>query len=203
MTFQEPNELRNDSDVDLAMLRAYFFCDIDGNNASDTAYLPVQPRFPTPNERCTSLWRGFIATLHLYRNGSLELVRFEFPYSSAKPKPQFVNERFTGDFSVLFRPFFSGPNTIVPFRSGVILSDRSEWFIDDQTMSAFVDDVFRDSGLRVTDCDLPGFMPRSCLPQRMRDCMHELIGSKIACRLLRCDDRHPAVYIAAEIEDGG
>ncbi|MBL8872481.1 MAG: hypothetical protein JNK90_22080 [Planctomycetaceae bacterium] len=187
MTFQEPNVLKNDSSVDLSLLHPYFFCDINGQNASDTAYLPVQPTFPLHNAKCSSLWRGFIATMHLRHDGVLQLQRFDFPYSPQLGS-QIVDEPFKGDFSIIFRPFFPGPSTIVPFRAGMIVRDSSEWVIDDQTMTASVSGVYGNSGLNVWVCGFPGFIPCSLLPKCYRERMRELIGTEITCKLIKVDE---------------
>lgn len=125
--------------------------------------------------------------MHLRHDGVLQLQRFDFRYSPQLGS-QIVDEPFKGDFSIKFRPFFPGPNTIVPFRAGMIVRDSSEWVIDDQTMTASVSGVYGNSGLNVWVCGFPGFIPCSLLPKCYRERMRELIGTEITCKLIKVDE---------------
>ncbi|WP_425396840.1 hypothetical protein [Aeoliella sp.] len=188
MTAQHSDILINDSDVELSFLRPYFVCSASGEGGDASAF-PVKPIIPESNFLSTNLWRGYVATMRLHRDGRLELVKYDYPYAVEGTPPQLCNALFTGDFSITFRPFFYGPDTTIPFLNGYIVRDREKWQVDDQTLSGVVESVFSDRttnephGLLV---DIAGrsFVPRSQIPLEFRDRLDDLIGQTLRFSIL-------------------
>jgi hypothetical protein len=194
MTVQQSNILINESNVDLGWLDPYFVRHDDNTDA-----FPVSPNLPESSVRCSALWRGYIATMRLHADYRLELEYFDFPFAGDAPL-QTCNSYFTGDFSITFRPFFFGPNTIVPFRDGAIVRDRSEWHIDDQTLEGVVKSVAYDPhtkkplGLHL-DISRPAFAPQSLVPVDFRDDLHTIVGRTVSCQIAQGDDEGGCIIV--------
>lgn len=129
MTNQIPDELINEfSEIDFGNLNLDRI--VTGNvttNALATQYpFKTQPK-PEPSgflEIWSHLRRGYVAHFGLKANGELLLEYYEFPqYINAKP--QVVNEILEGDFWLVMRESFN--YVYVPFRSGKVVSEKSEW----------------------------------------------------------------------------
>jgi hypothetical protein len=191
VTAQEPEKLINEHTVDFGWLKLYFLHCPGG----EFDCFPKPPSPPDSTMSRTSLWRGYIATFRLCADGRLELVGYEYPtepYRNFHFEP--VNDFLTGDFSLIFRPFFFGPSTRVPFRNGVIVEDRSRWEIDDQTIHGFVTHVFRSrdtderKGLLV-DIGFTAFLPRFLVPEELRHDLDSLVHRSVDCVIDRMADR--------------
>ena len=91
MTAQCPEEFVNEHpSVDVSALWLYFV----------TADLPVEPEPPEDTILSTALWRGYIGVWRLNRDGTLDLLRFEFERLGEENAIQrFEPRRATGDFS--------------------------------------------------------------------------------------------------------
>lgn len=175
MTAQDPDILINEHPrVDLRHLELYHFRGVE---------LPVLPQFPESNPLCTSLWRGYIATFHLTAEGTLHLTSYDFPHADPPvPQHEVTEGQITGDFWLIMRPFFFGPNVEIPFRDGRIVEDSSKWLIGDQTLHGRVARRIKNAGLLV-DVGIRCFMPRSLLPAELRDHLDKLIGLSACCEI--------------------
>ena len=101
MTAQYPEEFVNEhASIDVSALLLYFV----------TADLPVEPDPPEDAIHSTALWRGYIGVWRLNRDGTLDLVQLEFQrLNAANVVQRFEPQRATGDFELVFRPFFFRP----------------------------------------------------------------------------------------------
>ncbi len=137
--------------------------------------------------------------MHLHSDYRLELKHFDFPYADNAP-PQICSAFFMGDFAITFRPFFFGPSTVVPFRDGRIVPDRSQWHIDNQTLEGVVSSVVRHRethkplGLRV-DIWLLAFAPKALLPQEWHDRLDEMVGRSVLCTVNHIDDQQGTIMV--------
>ena len=197
LTAQQSEILINDSDVDLGWLKPYFV-----RREGKTDAFPVSPVLPESSTRCSMNWNGYVATMRLHSDYRLELEHFDFPFAANSPS-QACNVYFDGDFSITFRPFFSGLNTTVPFRDGRIVPNRNEWQIDDQTMDGVVSSVIRKRdtnkpiGLHVDIWGL-AFAPRSLVPEQFRDDLDSIVGRSVRCTIAQIDDERGNVIIQIE-----
>ncbi len=81
---------------------------------------------PDPRIVSTAVARGYISLYRLNSAGRLMLNGFAYlPHKGRAP--DLVHEELIGDFWLLFRLSFFGEGVFVPFRNGVIVSDRSQW----------------------------------------------------------------------------
>jgi hypothetical protein len=80
---------------------------------------------------CTALWRGYVATFVLQPDGRLRLTAFEYMLGLRKWQKQEVDELLDGDFWVVMKPEFFGQRTYIPFRDGVVVEDREQWFTEE------------------------------------------------------------------------
>jgi hypothetical protein len=154
MTAQIPDELINECpDVNLAGLYLYGVItgDIQSNHGWGMNY-PFKHKPRPPKSGGTSAnWRRYVASYRLTSEGHLKLVSYHYP-ASAKPmheevneqlrgdtwitiqKEAFgpgaeeVNEQLVGDFWIVMKEKFFGPRVYIPFRNGVIVKDRGQWF---------------------------------------------------------------------------
>jgi hypothetical protein len=194
LTAQHSNILVNDSDVELGWLKPFFVRRVDKCDA-----FPISPVLPETSSRCSALWRGYVANMRLHSDYRLELVHFDFPFSGGSP-PQRCNAFFTGDFSITFRPFFFGPNTVVPFRDGRIVLDCTEWQIDDQTLEGVVSSVIRNRntnkpiGLQI-DIWGSAFAPKSLVPEDFRDDLDAIVGRTVLCTIAQIDDNRGTIIV--------
>jgi hypothetical protein len=138
MTHQFPEQLvSHHPDVDFTDLRLYGLF----RGAPDARESFDYPTPPTPNPdcHCTALYRGYVAELVLDAEGYLTVVGFRYlrdpefdDDGNAIPDQEFwrvepVSDRLDGDFWLEFRPHFLGDQTLVPFRDGRLVWDRSQW----------------------------------------------------------------------------
>ncbi|MEM7317068.1 MAG: hypothetical protein AAF497_28375 [Planctomycetota bacterium] len=180
MTAQIPEEFLNEHPrVDFPLLK--LFC--------VSADLPETPKSSKNAVRSTALWRGYIGTWRLNLDGTLDLLRFTYPHFDAgKSKSQeFTAKPARGDFWLDFRPFFEGPQTKVPFRSGKIVEDREQWQIDDQTIQSTVIKVYRARGLIVQTLFGNAYLPKSLLKQSNVD-LETLVNQELSCELYDYDE---------------
>lgn len=77
----------------------------------------------------TGNWSGFHEVYRLAADGSLTLVRFE--YDARDVPPRVVDERLTGDFYLVMKAAFEGPRLYVPFRAGLLVTERDAWLHED------------------------------------------------------------------------
>ena len=199
MTAQRSDILINDSEVDLGWLAPYFVRRSDRSDA-----FPVRVALPESNLTCSSLWRGYVATMRLHADGRLELEKYEFPLAAEGTPPQICHTYFNGDFSVILRPFFYGPNTRIPFRDGRIARNPSEWEIENQTISGVVTSVARGRntgkpiGLFV-HVSCTAFAPRSLVPADRRDDLDALVGRTVRCSFHEIHEQHGIILQIEEI----
>jgi hypothetical protein len=192
MTAQRPDILINEHSVDLRNLKPYWV---------DPECFPVPPASPDPQRVSSSLWRGYVATMRLGPDGRLELVGYEFPYVAQQPATQPVNRYLSGDFSIVFQPFFAGPQTSVPFRDGTIVADRDRWDIEDQAFSGHLRKLFRDKldrvrGVIVDYWDLCGaFMPASLIPEDLRRNIESHLGQTVDCLVEEIDEQRGYIVV--------
>ncbi len=185
--------LINESDVELGWLKPYFVRRDDNTDA-----FPVSPRVPD-SPRCSALWRGYVANMRLHFDYRLKLEHFDFPLPGGRSS-QICNAFFDGDFSITFRPFFFGPNTVVPFRDGRIVQHVDEWQIDDQTMDGVVSSVVHDRhtnkpiGVRVEIGGL-AFAPRSLVPVGFRGKLNTIVGRSVACTIAEIDEEERGKFV--------
>lgn len=183
MTAQASDKLINRHSLDLGQLAPFGFrCE---GKYSDRC-LPVQPN---PALRAdwtmlTSLLRGYIATLLLRTDGQLELVQFEYPSDSDHFMVDPINELFSGDFELCLAHFFGGPETLLPFRNGQVVTDRNEWEVENQTVEILLKSVLRDEsgevrGVRVDSNCGAGWLPAALIPQCILGEIDEHLGRVI------------------------
>jgi len=192
LAHQKHDILINESDIELGWLKSWSAVRADGSDA-----FPVAPKLPDSYARLIGYGsdvcrRGYIANLRLHADYRLELEHFDFP----KPKDfpaQACNQFFDGDFSITFKPFYDGPSTVIPFRSGRIEPDQNHWQIDDQTVEGVVHSIFHKRhakeplGLMV-DLSFGAFVPRTLVPREFRKDLRSLVGRTVLCTIKLVDD---------------
>jgi hypothetical protein len=131
MTVQLSDKLLNDHPrVRLNGLSVYGIVsgDIRTNHGWGEPYVfPTLPTPPVDAERCSALWRGYIANFRLYPDGRLQLIGYDYPFSQGKGHRKNVGAWLTGDFWMVLKRSFYGPRTYVPFREGVVVEDTAAW----------------------------------------------------------------------------
>lgn len=197
MTDQRPERFLNANErVDLSCLELYFV----------SADLPIEPCPPDDHLSSTGLYRGYVATWRLNDDGTLELLRFEFPnYIEPRVVVQEVAPtKIQGDFPITFRPFFHGPNTEIPFRNGHVIEDRANWSIEDQRLTAQVTESLGEAGLVARTIGGVGFIPRTFLSSPDVD-LDSLVGKRVQCLIHdRDEERRSFIYKpVAEFENDG
>lgn len=77
----------------------------------------------------SSLSRGYIGHHELNDDGTLTLLRFEFPTFDADVwQCDERNTKITGDFWLILKEFSMSSTTLfVPFLDGVVISDEADW----------------------------------------------------------------------------
>lgn len=101
----------------------------------------------------------------------------------------------------MFRPFFGGPRTDVPFRNGTLVVDRDQWEIEDQAFDGTLRKLFRDRldrvrGVHVDCCDLCGvFMPASLIPANLFENIESHLGKTVDCLIERFDEQRRCVVV--------
>lgn len=134
MTIQVSDQLINNHiEIDFGDLRPYGVAigDVQSNNGWGTPY-PFK-NLPSPSdERVSFLWRGYISVYRLNSDGRLILEKYEYPNLGGKREPDIVNEIMNGDFYLIMKAEFSGLRTYIPFRSGRIVSNLSEWIVESE-----------------------------------------------------------------------
>ena len=90
-----------------------------------------EPRLPAeePVVECTALWRGHVRHYTLHADGRLELRRYSYPFSDEDDRE--MSETLEGDFWLVFRPYFFGPDTRVPFVDGSVVLDKEKWHVEE------------------------------------------------------------------------
>ncbi|AZZ90665.1 hypothetical protein EUZ85_08010 [Hahella sp. KA22] len=129
MTDQRCDNLINEyPEIDFGSLRVYGIAtgDITQNYGWGEKYEFKTNPNPTKGVMCSSLLRGYVSHYKLLNNGTLILECFEYPLDKNQ-KPDIVNEELEGNFWVVMKERFRGERTYVPFRSGKVVSNKSEW----------------------------------------------------------------------------
>ncbi len=104
----------------------------EGNSGwGDEAAYRTKAVVPENVVRRTDLHRGYVATFVLEQDGRLRLRSFKFTLNSRTSQTQRVNEFIEGDFWVVLKPKFFAERTYVPFRDGIIIEDRQQWFVEE------------------------------------------------------------------------
>jgi hypothetical protein len=67
----------------------------------------------------------------LQEDGRLRLATFEYRISLREWQEQRVDELIEGDFWMVMKPAFKGQRTYIPFREGLIVEDREQWFTEE------------------------------------------------------------------------
>lgn len=81
---------------------------------------------PTKMVMCTALWRGYVSTYLLRRDGTIHLQQLEYPFTKDMRCDE-VDEQLTGDFWLDMRKGFTGDAVLVPFVDGRIDIEKSHW----------------------------------------------------------------------------
>ena len=129
MTNQRSDDLINEfPEIEFGNLRVFGVAtgDITQNHGWGIDYKFKSEPNPTKGVMCSSLWRGYVSHYKLLSNGTLILEYFEYPLDKNQ-RPDIVNEELEGDFWVVMKETFRGERTYVPFRSGKVVSNKSEW----------------------------------------------------------------------------
>ena len=133
MTNQRSDKLVNEcSSVALGDLKPYAVAagDIRTNHGWGNRYAFKTAASPSQNaDRVTSLWRGYVSVYRLCSEGRLVLEKFEYPFEKNR-KPDVVNELLEGDFFLVMKSQFRGPRTYIPFKMGVVISDKDKWVVE-------------------------------------------------------------------------
>lgn len=136
MTAQYPDKLVNKHPrVRLDGLHLYGVIRGDPHSSQggwgDCSAFSTQPSPPADGIMCTALWRGYVATFLLQLDGQLRLTTFEYMYSVRKWQKHAVDELLDGDFWLVMKRDFFGQRTYIPFRNGVVVEDREQWFTEE------------------------------------------------------------------------
>ena len=178
MTAQASDRLVNEHpDVDLDGLLLYRV----------SAGLPEPPKINS-SAASSNLWRGYIATFRLNSNGTFELLNYEIPSRDGGHIIQQVDCGFYfGDFTITLRPFFTGPNTVIPFVSGEIVRDRSRWKIDETPIHGWQLRKFKDAGYTIETNAGKSFIPNSLVPRELISQLESGHDGTAACEIYRFD----------------
>lgn len=74
--------------------------------------------------RTSSNWKGYHEHYHLQEDGRLALLTITYDEDRSTLR---VDEVLGGDFDAVLKSAFFGPRLYVPFRGGVLVSDRTAW----------------------------------------------------------------------------
>lgn len=93
---------------------------------------PVYAAVPGPAETMTTgNWKGFVERWLLSEAGRLILVGFEYDDFEREDRIRDVHETLEGDFYLVLKSEFEGPRLYIPFRDGVLVTDRARWKHED------------------------------------------------------------------------
>jgi hypothetical protein len=133
MTAQAPEKLTNDyPGLDFAGLKLYrVITEFSSSERRGKPY-PFRHRAKEPSGTVsTAMWRGHIACYRLTAEGRLQLEGFEYP-----PRDDVAGERVSetlqGEFWLVLGDSFFGSRTYVPFRNGIVVTDRAQWLRDER-----------------------------------------------------------------------
>lgn len=150
MTTQITDELINEC-PDVNLDGFYLYDIITGDIHSKSGWgVPYpfkhQPR-QTESAGCSANRRGYVSSFQLTKDGQLKLVSYRYDAFAVKvrdtvtalpivpsqkttsdPEIEYVEEQLVGDFWMVMKNVFFVPRTYIPFRAGVIVKDREQWF---------------------------------------------------------------------------
>jgi hypothetical protein len=139
MTAQMPDRLENKhprmkTDLDGLYLYGVTRGDVrtSPNGWGDTNAFVAKPIRPANASICSALWRGYIAKFLLQEDGRLRLVDFEHLIGLKEWFRQPVDELLEGDFWMVLKPEFFALRTYIPFKDGLLIEDREEWFTENR-----------------------------------------------------------------------
>lgn len=86
---------------------------------------------------CSALWRGYVATYTLKKNGELFLTKLSYPElfdrANIQTREKNVLEKIEGNFHLEFRENFFGKRLKIPFKNGLIVLDKSQWLYEKES----------------------------------------------------------------------
>ncbi|MHC5537641.1 hypothetical protein ACYOEI_05355 [Singulisphaera rosea] len=136
MTVQISDKLMNlYSRVNTDGLRLYGVIRGDPRDPSDGwgdgPAFAAKPTPPNESVLCTGLWRRYVATFVLERDGRLKLATFEYLISVREWQREEIDELLEGDFWMVMRPHFNADRIYIPFRESVVIEDRDRWLTEE------------------------------------------------------------------------
>ena len=87
---------------------------------------PIEPDVPAKTARPSCNWSGYVETLRLNSEGTMSIVKFDYPNDSNPDSTQHVDKLIDGDFLAFMSEEWADPITFVQFLDGRI-TDPSEW----------------------------------------------------------------------------
>src|SRR6266481_4057749 len=134
MTTQSPEKLINEcAAVDFGNLKIYGVLTGDVTDTQKhTRYEFTSKGNPKKFTMCTALWRGYVSTYRITRDGELVLERIEYPFTK-NAEPDSVCEKAVGDFWLDMREGFLKRKIYVPFVLGKLLTNRDKWVTFEKT----------------------------------------------------------------------
>lgn len=127
MTAQTPDRLVNaHPDVDLTGYQLFGVVTEDPTSQHRQPYPFKSKATPDARMASTAVARGYISLFRLNSTGRLSLKGFAYlPHKGRAP--DMLDEELEGDFWLVFRQTFFGDSVYLPFRNGIVVSDRSQW----------------------------------------------------------------------------
>ncbi|WP_442483559.1 hypothetical protein [Aeoliella sp. SH292] len=135
-------------------------------------------------------------------------MKYEFPFAEPEVPPQLCHANFEGNFVVVFRPFFFGPSTKIPFIDGKVNRNREEWEVDDQIVRGLVTSICCDRltgermGLNV-DLGCRGFVPLSSIPLQHQANLDKLVGETRSFEMHEVGKEHSFIVLRMVDERDG
>jgi hypothetical protein len=127
MTAQTPDRLVNaHADLDLAGYHLFGVVIEDPTSRHGKPYPFKSKATPDARMASTAIARGYISLFRLNAAGRLTLKGFAYLTQKGRA-PDMLDEELEGDFWLVFRQTFFGDSVYLPFRNGIVVSDRSQW----------------------------------------------------------------------------
>lgn len=135
MTAQIPEKFTNRvPSVDFSGYELFSICVSDPADYKNYKGYPFKQKGdPDKCITCSSCWRGYVSVYELTSAGEIVLIKFEYPYGRTPREPDDASEVLKGDFWLQFRTEFFGDKLFVPFKNGMLVTDKNEWIKFERT----------------------------------------------------------------------
>jgi len=130
MTVQMPNTVINEcTEIDFSDLHLYAVLTGDIVSKENTAPYPfLQKANQEKVNVFSACWNGYTSKYKITKSKELILIGFQYPALLPEQiEPDKIYEVAVGDFWLDMRPSFFEGFVYVPFKGGIIITDKKEW----------------------------------------------------------------------------